>query len=314
MARAWVWVVMLLLSACGASEQDGNGAPGVATPVAATGGGESTGTLLERAVAAMQAGRITRPVGDSALDLMVTLHGREPGNAGVQAALAELQPYVLLDGEHAIASGDIDDAERLVGALAMFNPDAVALPRLREGLEQARQRSSLAAGVEPDPAGSGAAAAMPAPRPFEAGASDAAVAGTSDGPVASASPTAVKSVARRSAGIAGAPAAPALPAPAVSRRGLPAAPGPTAHIPPKLVHDAAPEYPLSAMRRGLSGRVRLALTVRPDGGVADVSVVEASPAGVFEEAATAAARRWRFEPRDAPVDIERTLRFDLPRR
>lgn len=333
MVRAWVCVAVLLLSACGPSEPGGvAGAAGDAAPTGvAAPPDESTETLLERAVAAMQAGRITRPVGDSALDLMVTLHGREPGNAGVQAALVELQPYVLLAGERSIASGDIDDAERLVGALAMFNPDAMALPRLREGLEQARQRSLLAADDaadagadtdtdEPAPAVAAVASRAPEPdveAPAVAAPSNAGDYPSSAGTAVGASPATSTPPAPAPGSLAAATTGSPMPDAAVTRRPPPSAaamPGPAKDSPPTLVHDAAPEYPLSAMRRGLSGRVRLAFTVRPDGGVADVSVLETSPSGVFEEAAIAAARRWRFEPRDAPVGIERTLRFDLPRR
>lgn len=306
MARAWVCVAVLLLSACGRSEPgDVAGVTDAAAPVVAAAPDDSTETLLARAVAAMQAGRITRPVGGSALDLLVTLHGREPGNAGVQAALVELQPYVLLAGERAIASGDLEDAERLVGALAMFNPDAVPLPRLRGGLEQLRREVALAA------AGGGSPAAAVVADPGTVAATDQAPVATAVAmdPALPVAPGPVDVDADATAAVPDpAPAPPAAPTVAAP------SPTPATDTPPVLVRDAIPEYPLSALRRGLSGRVRLGFTVRADGSVADVAVLAASPEGVFEEAAIAAARRWRFEPRAAPVGTERALRFDLPRR
>lgn len=57
-----------------------------------------------------------------------------------------------------------------------------------------------------------------------------------------------------------------------------------------------PEYPASARERGLTGWVEVDFTVRPDGSVGDITVVSAEPAGVFESAALASVRRWRYEP------------------
>ncbi len=60
----------------------------------------------------------------------------------------------------------------------------------------------------------------------------------------------------------------------------------------------------------------LRLYVDAEGGVREVQVQAAEPAGVFEEKAVEAARKWRFEPavfKGAPVGIWMTLpvRFAL---
>lgn len=57
-----------------------------------------------------------------------------------------------------------------------------------------------------------------------------------------------------------------------------------------------PVYPEAARKRGAEGWVELAFTVTPKGTVEDVEVRNASPADVFDEAATRAIRQWRFEP------------------
>lgn len=57
-----------------------------------------------------------------------------------------------------------------------------------------------------------------------------------------------------------------------------------------------PVYPESARKRGVEGWVELAFTVTPKGNVEDVEVRNASPAEVFDDAATRAVRQWRFEP------------------
>lgn len=57
-----------------------------------------------------------------------------------------------------------------------------------------------------------------------------------------------------------------------------------------------PVYPESARKRGIEGWVELAFTVMPNGTVEDVEVRNASPADVFDDAATRAIRGWRFKP------------------
>jgi protein TonB len=42
--------------------------------------------------------------------------------------------------------------------------------------------------------------------------------------------------------------------------------------------------------------VDVVFTVRTDGTVTDVSVTGAEPAGIFEQAAMSAVRRWRYDP------------------
>jgi TonB family protein len=65
-----------------------------------------------------------------------------------------------------------------------------------------------------------------------------------------------------------------------------------------LVFRYPPNYPAGALRRHIEGWVDLELRVDSAGKVIDVSVVGSQPPGVFEDAAVATARRWRFAPRD----------------
>ena len=57
-----------------------------------------------------------------------------------------------------------------------------------------------------------------------------------------------------------------------------------------------PAYPADALKRGVAGDVRLRLVVDARGRVVDAAVVRADPPRVFDAAATAAARRWRYAP------------------
>ncbi|MDP9082178.1 MAG: energy transducer TonB [Pseudomonadota bacterium] len=58
----------------------------------------------------------------------------------------------------------------------------------------------------------------------------------------------------------------------------------------------APDYPQAAIDLKVEGWVALAFTVAADGKVTNVSVLEAMPRGVFEEAATKALLRMRYRP------------------
>ena len=85
---------------------------------------------------------------------------------------------------------------------------------------------------------------------------------------------------------------------------------------PTPVRQPKPRYPMSARRMGQSGQVLLRLFVDQEGAVREVSVVRAEPAGVFDEAAVEAARKWHFSPamsRGAAVGMWMTLpvRFSL---
>lgn len=73
-----------------------------------------------------------------------------------------------------------------------------------------------------------------------------------------------------------------------------------------------PRYPRSAARDGVEGEVRLEVTVRPDGTVREVRVLEAEPRGYFEAAAVAAARRGRFKPRTVDGEpVESTGQYTM---
>ena len=64
----------------------------------------------------------------------------------------------------------------------------------------------------------------------------------------------------------------------------------------KRTRYVAPEYPRQALAKELSGDVRVKYTVGTDGRVKDAAVTASKPAGVFDEVALAAVRRWRFKP------------------
>jgi len=86
----------------------------------------------------------------------------------------------------------------------------------------------------------------------------------------------------------------------------------------KAVKTVPPEYPQSALAKGVSGSVMLSFTVDAKGNTSDVQVLQSTPAGVFDRAAVSAVRRWKYAPvmvNGAAVEVPtRTLvRFELPK-
>lgn len=65
---------------------------------------------------------------------------------------------------------------------------------------------------------------------------------------------------------------------------------------PMAAHAVQPAYPERALLRGIEGAVRLSYYVDENGRVRDVRVEQSNPPSVFEAAATAALRKWRFVP------------------
>lgn len=77
-----------------------------------------------------------------------------------------------------------------------------------------------------------------------------------------------------------------------------------------------PNYPREAYRRRQEGQVVVEFTINAEGGTEDVTVVEATPRGVFDSEARRAVARWTFQPalrdgRPVPQRIRHTLEFKL---
>jgi len=80
---------------------------------------------------------------------------------------------------------------------------------------------------------------------------------------------------------------------------------PTSQVPP--------EYPSRAQRRGLEGFVELEFVIRRDGRVdpGSIRVVSANPRNVFDKAALAAVRQWRFDTSERLRQARQRLEFQL---
>ena len=86
----------------------------------------------------------------------------------------------------------------------------------------------------------------------------------------------------------------------------------------KRTRAVPPDYPPNAMQQHISGSVVVEYTVDARGETRDIHVVEATPPGVFDQAAINAVRHWRYTPvlvNGSPVEVPtRTrVRFELPK-
>lgn len=87
-------------------------------------------------------------------------------------------------------------------------------------------------------------------------------------------------------------------------------------VPPRPTLQTAIPYPVRAKAQGLEGYVLLSVLISPTGQVERVKVLEAQPAGIFEAAAEAGVKSWKFEPAQYQGQAVRVwatqrVRFDL---
>jgi TonB family protein len=86
----------------------------------------------------------------------------------------------------------------------------------------------------------------------------------------------------------------------------------------KRLRASPPEYPETALAQRISGSVTLEYTVDTRGAARDIHVVEATPPGVFDQAAINAVKHWRYAPMvvngtAVDVPVRTRVRFELPK-
>lgn len=86
------------------------------------------------------------------------------------------------------------------------------------------------------------------------------------------------------------------PAPNAAPSAAPQPPAPIDVVPAKVVKRVLPVVPAGVSSK-TKGYVVLSYNIQTNGKVSDIQVVESEPAGVFDESARDAVRRWVYEPR-----------------
>ncbi|WP_169725351.1 energy transducer TonB [Fundidesulfovibrio putealis] len=88
---------------------------------------------------------------------------------------------------------------------------------------------------------------------------------------------------------------------------------------PKLIRHVEPDYPESARKRALSGKVMARFVVDESGLVHEPTVSSSDPPGVFDDSVIEAVRRWKFEParhkgKAVKVVVTVPVKFDISNR
>ncbi len=316
------WALCLLgaalLPGCGGAPQDDATpsaapiavAPAAAAPAAAT---QDVDSLIARANAALADNRLFAPAGDNTLELLLQVRAQDPSNPRATGGLVDILPFVLVGLEQRMAAGDLDEAARLLALFEQADSAHPALARLARQLAAEREAAQARTAQAEEAAARAATAAVAVP-PASADTPRAPVAT----PPASASPAPAEAT---TAATAAAPTAAPVTAPAAAASSAasrtPAPPAPPAASAaadgalPVLVSRVNPRYPPRAQQRRIEGQVDVQFVVGPDGRVAEVQVVRATPEGVFDREAVAAMQRWRFEASGRTSRGRQTFDFKL---
>lgn len=247
---------------------------------------EARQAQIRAAVAAVEQrierGALLEPAVDSAVERFREAQIIGGGDPLVRGARDALVAALLTAADRELSANRPEPARRLVEAAGTVNSSAPGLDfvrkRINEALIQQAALSTAPAVITPPPA---PPVDPPAPPAIPAPATSATVGddngGTRSSPAVTADQQAV-----------------------VSASAL------------RAVRRPAADYPQQALQNLISGWVEMEFTVATDGSVRDVNVIASEPGRVFDAAAVAAMRRYRYEPviRDGePMEQRARLRM-----
>ena len=300
-------------------------APTPASVVAASVAAMGPDELRSEASKAYAENRLYAPAGNNAMEFYLALRDKQPGDASASSALTDLLPMTVIATEQGIAREDFAEAKRLAAMVEKADASHPALARLKQSIaqsetasvqraetqrltaeEEAKRQADLAkqreedqrrlqeqqrqqaqqSAIQQQQQQQAAAAEAERQRAAEAERERQAAAQRQQQQQAAAQPAA-----------------------------QPAAPRPAASNELRAVAQPGPRYPAAAQRVGATGNVQVEFTVQPDGSVDNVRVVSSSSPREFqrdfEREATAAVRRWRFQPVAQATTSRRTIAFEM---
>ena len=268
--------------------------------------------------------RLYAPAGNNAMEYYLALRDKQPADAGASSALTDLLPMTVIATEQGIAREDYVEAKRLAALIEKADAQHPALARLKTAItssetaalqraetqkltaeEEAKRQADLIKQREEDQrkqqeqARQAATAATP-PAAQPAAQSAAAAAEAERQRVADAErQRAAAAEQQRQAAAAAQPAT------------QPARPAASSELRP--ISQPAPRYPQAAQRAGATGSVQVEFTVASDGSVNNVRVISSDAPRQYqrelEREATAAVKRWRFQPVAEATTTRRTISF-----
>ena len=330
--------VACTLGACKKDEAAGAAAPAAGqvapapTPesvVSATVTAMNPDQLRSEASKAYGENRLYAPAGNNAMEYYLALRDKQPADAGASSALTDLLPMTVIATEQGIAREDFGEAKRLAALIEKADAHHPALARLKSAIttsetafaaraenqkltaeEEAKRQEELAKKREEDQrkqqelqrqqAAAAAAAPTTPAQPTAAQANAAAEAERQRAAEAERQRAAAAAAEQQRQA-----AAAAAPPPAPSR--------PAASSELRPIAQPGPRYPQAAQRAGATGSVQVEFTVASDGSVGNVRVVGSDAPRQyqreFEREATAAVKRWRFQPVAEATTTRRTISF-----
>ena len=272
--------------------------------------------------------RLYAPAGNNAMEYYLALRDKQPADAGASSALTDLLPMTVIATEQGIAREDFGEAKRLAALIEKADAQHPALARLKTAItssetatlqreetqkltaeeeakrqadivkqreeeqrKQQEQQRQQAAATATQPAAATPAATTQSNAAAEAERQRAAEAERQRAAAAAAEQ-------QRQAAAAAQPAA--QPARAASSE-------------LRAIAQPGPRYPQAAQRAGATGSVQVEFTVASDGSVTGVRVVGSEAPRQFqrefEREATAAVKRWQFQPVAEATTTRRTISF-----
>ena len=318
-------VAGVALAACSKKEEPATTAgaptatPGASAPAAPV---STDAELRTKAQTAEREQRLYAPAGDNAIEYYLALRERQPNDTLVNNALTDLFPYAMTATEQNLqkAGAATDPAQaqtyrteaaRIFALLERVDKNAPSLPRLRDTMQKVASAELKTQQDEAKKAQDLLTKQTEAAKTAAAAAAAQRATGTQPTTASQANqpePVPQQTVSRP---------APPPPAPVQARpqpqpteaEAPPPKPARPAGGLPNVISSAQPDYPREALRDGVSGEVTVAFTVNADGSVGAANVVSSNPRNVFDRAAVAAIKKWRFEAPGEPVTGRRTFSF-----
>ncbi|WP_246064560.1 energy transducer TonB [Pseudoluteimonas lycopersici] len=270
--------------------------------------------LREAASAALREQRLYAPAGNNAMEYYLALRDKSPNDPAVASALTDLMPYTLIATEQSINRDDFSEAQRLYALMEKTNPQAPALPRLKQSIADAQaslaQRTADAAAKTEEDAKKQAdlekQRLADQQKLQQQAAQQLAAQQAADAKAAADKAAADKAAADKAA----ADKAAADRAAAQRTAQQQSAPAQASSNDLRPISTPSPRYPPEAYRDGTAGEVQVEFTVGTDGSVTSARVVRADPPRVFDREALNAVKRWKFQPVSSPVTSRRTIGFN----
>ena len=270
--------------------------------------------LREAAGAALREQRLYAPAGNNAMEYYLALRDKSPNDPAVASALTDLMPYTLIATEQSINRDDFTEAQRLYALMEKTNPQAPALPRLKQTIADAQaslaQRTADAAAKTEEDAKKQAdlekQRLADQQKAQQQAAQQLATQQAADAKAAEDKAAADKAAADKAA--ADKAAADRAAAQRVAQQK--SAPVQATSNDLRPISTPSPRFPPQAYRDGTSGEVQVEFTVGTDGSVTSARVVRADPPRVFDREALSAVKRWKFQPVSSPVTSRRTIGFN----